>query len=296
MRRRRLTTLDRVKSAAAGRRIPSQTSGGSHHRWAVAFGLTVGTPAPGLPYFSGSCTPLSPGLELPGEGADHRADPRCRRSRRYLLPGRAWSTGLGPLVGFCVRPGRGRNRSSPGTSPAGSSTAACSAAGAASPRHRPRSRPPDAVSDGTIPAGAGSRCRRPVFVRCCCACALRFLIFSGWSCGGWGARSVGLGGGQRLPNRRVRSGVRREPSTPPRHGSPRASPYCHGARPRSSSMRTTISGDMTDPLKSSALKNSARSPGWRRIKDLDNHHPCWSEAFFAYLPTRRTARFMKARG
>lgn len=75
MRRRRLTTFDRVKSAAAGRRIPSQTSGGSHHRWAVAFGLTVGTPAPGLPYFSGSCTPLSPGLELPGEGADHRADP-----------------------------------------------------------------------------------------------------------------------------------------------------------------------------------------------------------------------------
>jgi hypothetical protein len=53
---------------------------------------------------------------------------------------------------------------------------------------------------------------------------------------------------------------------------------------------------MTHPLKSSALKYSAPSPGWRRIKDLDNPHSCWSETLFAYLPTRRTARFMKARG
>lgn len=33
-----------------------------------------------------------------------------------------------------------------------------------------------------------------------------------------------------------------------------------------------------------------------RNKDLDNPHSCWSEALFAYLATRRTSRFMKARG
>ncbi|TWF89886.1 hypothetical protein FHX78_116934 [Streptomyces capillispiralis] len=71
---------------------------------------------------------------------------------------------------------------------------------------------------------------------------------------------------RRCPNRRVSSGVRREPSTPPRHGSPRASPYCHGARPSSSSIRTAISGEaiMTDPPKSRALRNNGRSPGCRR--------------------------------
>ncbi len=64
-----------------------------------------------------------------------------------LLPGRARSTGLGPLLGPCVRPGRGRSRSTPGTSPAGSSTAACSAAiGAAGPRCLPRSRLPGGAS------------------------------------------------------------------------------------------------------------------------------------------------------
>lgn len=42
---------------------------------------------------------------------------------RCLLPGRARSTGLVPLLGPCLRPGRGKNRSPPAASPADSSTA-----------------------------------------------------------------------------------------------------------------------------------------------------------------------------
>ena len=33
-----------------------------------------------------------------------------------------------------------------------------------------------------------------------------------------------------------------------------------------------------------------------RNKDLDNPHSCWSEALFAYLTTRRTARFSRVAG
>lgn len=64
-----------------------------------------------------------------------------------LLPGRARSTGLGPLLGPGVRPGRGTSRSPPSTSEAGSSIAASSAgARAVGPRRRPRSRRPGVAS------------------------------------------------------------------------------------------------------------------------------------------------------
>jgi hypothetical protein len=86
------------------------------------------------------------------DGVARRSRPRpgsCRARAAVgwcLPPGRARSTGLGPLLGPGVRPGRGTSRSPPSTSRVGSSTAASSAgARAAGPRRRPRSRPPDAA-------------------------------------------------------------------------------------------------------------------------------------------------------
>ena len=67
--------------------------------------------------------------------------------RWCLLPGRARSTGLGPLWGPVGPRERARSRSPPSTSPAGPSTAASPAAPrAADPRRRPRFRPPGAAS------------------------------------------------------------------------------------------------------------------------------------------------------
>lgn len=58
-----------------------------------------------------------------------------------MLPGRARSTGLGPLLGRAERPGRGKSRSPPATSRAVSPLAAWPAARhGADPRHQPHSR------------------------------------------------------------------------------------------------------------------------------------------------------------
>jgi hypothetical protein len=57
---------------------------------------------------------------------------------------------------------------------------------------------------------------------------------------------------------------------------------------------TTLNADAR--IRPDTLLHLGSASDGGRNKDLDNPHSCWSEALFAYLTTRRTARFMKARG
>ena len=81
--------------------------------------------------------------------------------------------------------------------------------------------------------------------------------------------------------------ARREPTSPPRQGTPNARPYCQGAKPSRSSIRTAIRGTpvVISPLLRAELASSRRRAGCPRM----NRQPLSRSAFptFAGCPCGR---------